>query len=185
VIAQQHSTTIGRVDRKIARTILLTFVLTFILARVLVLAIMLRWVPTPYLHVSRTHVHHLDYGIFLLSFVGAYLLLFRPSVRAQHVAAFIYAIGLALTFDEFGMWLHLGGPYWQRASFDAVVVIAAILGLIAFAPNLRAFRPRHWTASIALLLATGLFIGALVRSMRYAERRISPILQDIEAHGPQ
>ena len=30
------------------------------------------------------------------------------------------------------MWLHLGGSYWQRASFDAVVVLLGILGLIGF-----------------------------------------------------
>jgi len=40
------------------------------------------------------------------------------------LAALVYGVGLALTFDEFGMWVHLGGPYWQRASFDAVVLIA-------------------------------------------------------------
>jgi hypothetical protein len=35
---------------------------------------------------------------------------------------------MALTFDEFGMWLHLGGSYWQRASFDAVVCYQVFLG---------------------------------------------------------
>jgi hypothetical protein len=34
---------------------------------------------------------------------------------------------MALTFDEFGMWLHLGGSYWQRASIDASIVVAALL----------------------------------------------------------
>ena len=54
----------------------------------------------------------------------------------------VYAIGLALTFDEFGMWLHLGGSYWQRASFDAITVVGTLLGLAATA------------AAVALLLTS-------------------------------
>lgn len=77
-----------------------------------------------------THIHHLNYGIVLLSGVGAYLLLVRPEGRRLLVAATVYGVGLALTFDEFGLWVHLGGSYWQRASFDAVVVIGALLALI-------------------------------------------------------
>ena len=30
-------------------------------------------IPDLYLHVKRTHVHHLNYGIFLLSAIGGYL----------------------------------------------------------------------------------------------------------------
>ena len=80
-----------------------------------------------FLHVGGTHVHHLNYGIILLSAAGAFLIFARPAGRRLSAAAVFYGIGLALTFDEFGMWLHLGGPYWQRASFDAVIVISAVL----------------------------------------------------------
>ncbi|MGE5609460.1 MAG: hypothetical protein ACM359_09410 [Bacillota bacterium] len=172
------------IDHTIARTIFYTFLLTFALARITVLAIMMRWIPTLYLRVSHTHVHHLNYGIFLLSGVGAYLLLIQPKGWWLWAAAVLYAIGLALTFDEFGMWLHLGGPYWQRASFDAVVVIAAVLGLIVFAPSLSHLKPRHWWGAIVMLLILGLFTGLLLRSLRHAGERISPILQNIEARGP-
>jgi uncharacterized membrane protein YfcA len=60
---------------------------------------------------------------------------------------------MALTFDEFGMWLHLGGSYWQRASVDAIIVVAAVLGLFAFAAAIRSFESRHVRAFIALLIA--------------------------------
>ena len=126
--------------RRLARTALAAFVFTFVLARVLVLLIMSRRIPDLYLYAGGTHVHHLNYGIFLLSVVGALLLFAAPRGRALTWLAAAYGVGLALTFDEFGMWLHLGGPYWQRASFDAVVIVAAVLALVAVAPPLRDFR---------------------------------------------
>ncbi len=178
------SASFSPLDRNAARIILFTFLVTFILARVMVLLIMLRWIPTLYLRVSATHVHHLNYGIFLLSIAGAALLLLHPQGKFLTFATILYAIGLGLTFDEFGMWLHLGGPYWQRASFDAVVTIAAVFGLIVYAPALGRFRTRHWTAAAALLLALAVFGSVLFFSLRYADRHISPILEDIEANGP-
>lgn len=172
------------IDHRVARIILFTFVLTFMAARVTVLLIMLRKIPTLYLHVSKTHVHHLNYGIFLLSLVGAYILLVHPTGKWLNVAAMVYAVGLALTFDEFGMWLHLGGPYWQRASFDAVVVIASILGLLVLLPDLGKLETRHWWAIGVLLVVLGLMAWVLVGSLRFAGERISPMLQNIEARGP-
>jgi len=59
------------------------------------------------------------------------------------------------------MWLHLGGSYWQRASVDAVILVAALLALIAFAPAIRSFESRHLKASIAILIALVAF-GAVV-----------------------
>jgi hypothetical protein len=172
------------IDTSAARTILFTFLLTFLLARITVLAIMLRWIPTLYLRVSSTHVHHLNYGIFLLSISGALVLVLRPQGGLLTFATILYATGLGLTFDEFGMWLHLGGPYWQRISFDAVITIAALFGLIVYAPALSRLRPQHWTAAAALVLLLLLFIALLTYSMRFARARISPVLQNIEARGP-
>src|SRR5262249_59866256 len=96
-------------------TILLAFVATFLVARIMVLLIMTRRIPSLYLHLGGTHIHHLNYGIFLLSAVGAYLLLARPGEKGLRWACTLYGIGLALTFDEFGIWVHLAGSYWQRA----------------------------------------------------------------------
>jgi hypothetical protein len=52
-----------------------------------------------------THVHHLNYGIFLLADVGACLLLGHPTDPMRRGVAVASSIRLALTFDEFGMWL--------------------------------------------------------------------------------
>ena len=68
--------------RAIARFTLVPFVLTFIVSRVLVYLIMARTIPDLYMHLGGTHIHHLNYGIFLLSGVGAYLLFVPLSVRS-------------------------------------------------------------------------------------------------------
>jgi len=169
----------------LARTALVAFLVTFMAARGLVFLIMARAVPDLYVHLRGTHVHHLNFGIVLLAAAGAWLLLLRPTGKVLSAAAAVYGVGLALTFDEFGMWLHLGGSYWQRASFDAIVVVAALLGLIAFAPLIKRFRPRHWATAALLALAVGGFAYGLVVSSRYAGRRMSPVIHRIEQTNPE
>lgn len=169
--------------RRLARPILIAFLFTFMAARVLVFLIVSRRVPDVYLNLGGTHVHHLNYGIFLLSAVGAYLLLGYPGSRGLRWAAVLYGIGLALTFDEFGLWLHLGGSYWQRASFDAVVVIAGLLGLVSVAPGISRFRPHHWATAAILAGAVTLFGYLLLDSLQYADRLLLRI-QIIEQSQP-
>lgn len=155
--AENPAPSFAPISRRLGRQILVSFPFTFIIARVLVFLIVARRIPDVYLHLGGTHIHHLNYGIFLLSAVGAYLLLGRPDSRTLRRLAIFYGVGLALTFDEFGLWLHLGGSYWQRASFDAVVVIAALLGLVVVAPALHHFRPHHWATAVALVVAVAIF----------------------------
>jgi hypothetical protein len=171
--------------RRTARLVFVAFLLTFVAARVLVFLIMARMIPDLFLRLGGTHVHHLNYGIFLLSGVGAWLLFSHPAGRARSVAAVLYAVGLALTFDEFGMWLHLGGGYWQRASFDAVTVVAALLGLLAYAPEWRAMRPRQWWTGGLVFAATAVFFVLLFRSLHHAEERVRPRLERLEREGPR
>jgi hypothetical protein len=171
--------------RRRARLVFVVFLLTFLSTRVLVFLIMARRLPDLFLHLGGTHVHHLNYGIFLLSGVGGWLLFAPPSGRALSVAASLYAVGLALTFDEFGMWLHLGGAYWQRASFDAVTTVAALLGLFAFAPRWKAMRSRHWWMGILIVSMAVIFFTLLVRSVHHAEERARPRLERLEQAGPR
>lgn len=168
----------------LARKVLVAFVFTFMATRTLVFLVMSRRIPDLYMRVGDTHVHHLNYGIFLLSGVGAYLLFARPTGRRLTVSALVYGVGLALTFDEFGMWLHLDAHYWQRASFDAVVVVGSLLGIVAAAPAIKQFRPRHWTTTVALGVAVIVFAIMLRDSVRYAGQRIGPRLQEMESTAP-
>jgi hypothetical protein len=166
-----------------ARIMLASFLLTFLIARILVLLIMTRRIADLYLYLGQTHVHHLNYGIFLLTGVGAYLLFF-PATRPRAWIVALFGVGLALTFDEFGMWLHLGGPYWQRASFDAVVVIAATLGLITVAPAAWRMRPRQWVTATLSVLLLAAFVALTVREWNAIANRAGPKLWRIEQAAP-
>lgn len=166
---------------ELGRRALFAFILTFVASRVVVLLIMSRRIPNLYFFLSGTHVHHLNYGIFLLAAVGAYLLFALPQGRGLRAAALVYGVAMALTFDEFGMWLHLGGSYWQRASIDAIVIVAALLGLIAFASNIRRFESRHIRASVILLIALVAFGVVLYDASVKIGRVEGPRLEALEA----
>ena len=91
-----------------------------------------------------------------------------------------YGIGLALTFDEFGMWLHLGGGYWQRASFDAVAVIIAILGFFAYFPVQVSLWKRYWWQSAIIILACIAFFVMLADSFQYASEKFNSVTEQVE-----
>ncbi len=170
---------------QLARYSLFGFLITFILARVFVFLIMSKAMPNLYFFMGNTHVHHLNYGIFLLSTVAGYSVFRRPTGRAAEITALLYGIAMGLTFDEFGMWLHLGGSYWQRASVDAAIVVAAFFALVGFASTLRRFESHHFWLFIALMIAmvvfgvvlyvAGVRLGGLMgQSLRELESASSP-----------
>jgi hypothetical protein len=156
---------------RLARRALFGFILTFIAARTVVLLIMTHRMPNLYFFLRGTHVHHLNYGIFLLAGVGAYLLFANLSVSQLRRAALAYGMAMALTFDEFGMWLHLGGSYWQRASIDAIIVVTAALAL---------FESRHLKASIVILVAVLAFGVVLYDASVRIGKMEGPRLEELE-----
>ena len=68
----------------LARRALFGFIITFIAARIVVLLIMSNRMPNLYFFMHGTHVHHLNYGIFLLAGVAAYLLF---SARCDRISS--------------------------------------------------------------------------------------------------
>ncbi len=110
--------------------VLIAFLPTFLIARAIVYL-----APQIFLNAHGTHIHHLTYGIILLSVAG-YLALTLDRRRWQRPVAVLYGIGLALAFDEFGMWLRLQDNYWVRQSYDAIGVITVLLLLFVYVrPN--------------------------------------------------
>jgi hypothetical protein len=164
----------------LARRALFGFIVTFIAARIVVLLIMSNRMPNLYFFMRGTHVHHLNYGIFLLAGVSGYLLFSARCDQDLKRAALGYGVAMALTFDEFGMWLHLGGSYWQRASVDAVIIVAAVLALIGFATAARNFEARHLKAFIVLLIALAAFSVVLYDTSVHIGRVEGPRLEALE-----
>ncbi len=166
---------------KLARMALFGFILTFISARAFVLLIMSRQIPNFYFFLQGTHVHHLNYGIFLLAAAGGYAVFRRPGGRAAEMTALAYGMAMALTFDEFGMWLHVGGSYWQRASVDAVIIVAAVLGLCGYIKSIERFESRHRWAAAVLLVALVSFCWILYTAGLRLGDLVGPRLHELEA----
>jgi hypothetical protein len=165
---------------RLARRALFGFLMTFLLSRMMVFLIMSGSIPNLFLFLQGTHVHHLNYGIFLLASVGGYALFRHPHGRAADRAALLYGVALGLTFDEFGMWLHLGGSYWQRTSVDAVIVVAAVIALIGFARSLERLEARHFWSFISLIVALLSFGVVLYLAGIRLGHVVGPTLRDLE-----
>ncbi len=106
------------------------FLLTFIVARTWVYLSILGILPESFTeNVRGVHIHHFTWGILLNSIIG-YLILVLPRhyfhAWKLKLSAF-FGIGLALTFDEFGMWLRLQDSYFFRHGYDAVIIIVVFL----------------------------------------------------------
>ena len=166
---------------KLARLALFGFVLTFIVARAFVFLIMSHQIPNLYFFLQGTHVHHLNYGIFLLAAAGGFSVFRRPVGRAAEFNALAYGVAMALTFDEFGMWLHLGGSYWQRASVDAVIIVAAVFGICAYARSIVRFESRHFWGFILLVVALVGFGWVVLTAGNRLGTLVGPRLQELES----
>ncbi|HET9721761.1 MAG TPA: hypothetical protein VFP32_01900 [Candidatus Saccharimonadales bacterium] len=97
-----------------------TFIPTFIVARMVV-----HLFPSLFFQFGGEHVHHFTYGFIILAICG-YLAITRPSKSPPWLAA-LFGIGLALSVDEAGMWLHLTDVYYNDTSEDVVIVTGAVL----------------------------------------------------------
>lgn len=114
--------------------IMVGFVPTFIAARLTV-----QHSPTLFLNIRGIHIHHFIYGMMILSIIGFVALV---NDRGRRVQAFIYGIGLALAFDEFGMWLNLTANYDVETS---EIAMAWILALLVFSVYGVGITRRAWT----------------------------------------
>ena len=112
---------------------LLAFLLTFALVRAITHMIRRgsKWWPGN-LEVKGMHIHHLVWGILLLIVVGYLGVVLEPASPWHEVLAVLFGVGVALTLDEFALWLNLRDVYWShegRRSIDAVIA-AGILGAL-------------------------------------------------------
>ncbi len=131
----QHAYDVGiQADGKESHfLILLAFLITFGTVRAITHAIRneSRWWPGHDLEVKGgLHIHHMVPGILLLMVSGYLALSVAPGSPWRELLAVAFGVGMALTLDEFALWLNLEDVYWQdkgRESIDAVIVAAAFL----------------------------------------------------------
>lgn len=112
----------------------LAFLLTFVIVRIITHTIR-RYqqsvMPSGGIQIGSLHIHHLVWGILLLLLTGYLALGFDPA-RWRNRLAICYGIGVALTLDEFALWLNLEDVYWARQgreSIDAGIIAGAVFAL--------------------------------------------------------
>lgn len=114
--------------------VLVSFLFTFIFVRIYVTLGEIGVLEDPHIYIRGYHVHHLNYGIFILAFAGIISLFFQ-NIKNRLKIGVIYGIGMGLTFDEFGMWFKLENDYWTRLSYDAIIIVALIFASMVYLPS--------------------------------------------------
>ena len=124
--------------RRIALRALVAFLITFAILRILTAIIHFEVFPHgPFRNLvtaSGLHIHHLFWGILLLMATG-FIGLATRSEKWHLRVAMIFGVALALTLDEFALWLRLADVYWSPEgieSIKAAAVVAAFLAVYAF-----------------------------------------------------
>jgi hypothetical protein len=125
---------IGKHKERVSFRILIAFLLTFVIARIYVLSSTFGIFEDPYIYVRGYHIHHLNYGIFIMAVTGFWALVFQEQKNRLRIGT-LYGVGLGLTFDEFGMWMKLDDYYWTRMSYDAIVIIALLFTSFVYFPS--------------------------------------------------
>ncbi|HLH30518.1 MAG TPA: hypothetical protein VKY31_04910 [Terriglobia bacterium] len=121
--------------RQVALRGLIAFIICFVFLRALTYVIHYQILPIHNLVTkSGLHIHHLFWGILLLM-VTAFAALATRDPKWHLRIAIVFGIALALTLDEFAMWLRLADVYWEpfgkRESLTAAFIAAAFLAAYA------------------------------------------------------
>jgi hypothetical protein len=134
-----------RPDEDVNMRVLTAFLATFGTVRIITHGIRNHWLPLGNIVLGGggdkagkqpLHIHHMVWGILALTGCG-YAGLLQTDLRWRRRLAPLYGAGVALTYDEFALWLHLEDDYWSkqgRDSVDAVVLLSALFGIAAASP---------------------------------------------------
>lgn len=120
------------------------------------------WWPGSVKTGSGLHLHHLVWGIVLVLTTGFLAFALAPDSPWDEILAGVFGVGMGFTLDEFALWIHLRDVYWAeegRASLDAVVVAAALGGLVVL--GIAPFDLPNSSSSVATLLVSVLIVIVL------------------------
>ncbi len=114
------------------------------------------------IRIAGHHVHHQVFGILIIIGTGIVLISATPQGAGLEVAAAIFGVGVALTVDEFALWLQLEDVYWTtegRKSVDAIFCVLVVTGALVGGADFLTGRvgTTAWWASVAVLAANLLF----------------------------
>src|SRR5512142_3142391 len=134
---QMHYTRLD-LGRRVALRTLYAYLVTFAVLRTLTAIIHFELFPHgPFRNLvtrSGLHIHHLFWGILLLMATGFVALATRAPAWHLRIAI-VFGVALALTLDEFALWLRLADVYWSPEGLESVkagAAAAAVLALYAF-----------------------------------------------------
>jgi len=145
--------------------LLAAFLVTFLFIRTsarLIRSPRVPWWPGSVKTGSGLHLHHLVWGIVLLLTTGFLGFAIGAGSPWHEILAAGFGVGAGLTLDEFALWVYLRDVYWTeegRASLDAVVVAAALGGLIVC--GIAPFDLPRNSSSVSTLVLTVLIVLAL------------------------
>lgn len=134
------------------------------------------WWPGSIVSEGGVHVHHLVFGIVLMMLAGSISFAGFAVSPIYEICAFAFGVGIGLTIDEFALWVHLEDVYWAkegRASVDAAVIAAALLGLVIL--GVRPFDVQTGT--------TGAVIGTIVGGLVALAVVVICFLKERRTHG--
>lgn len=121
--------------RRVALRALASFLILFAFLRVITAIIHFQLFPHgPFRDLvtsSGLHIHHLFWGILLLMITGFGALATRDPKWHLRIAI-VFGCALALTLDEFALWLHLADVYWSRQGLTSLKAGAVVAALLAF-----------------------------------------------------
>jgi hypothetical protein len=124
--------------RRVALRALVAFVAAFAILRAITAIIHFQLFPHgPFRDLvtrSGLHIHHLFWGILLLMVTGFSALATRDPKWHLRIAI-VFGVALALTLDEFALWLRLADVYWSAEGLESIkagALAAAVLALYAF-----------------------------------------------------
>jgi hypothetical protein len=135
--AAQHfrNLTLGR---RVAVRTLIAFIAMFAVLRTITAIIHFQVFPHgPFRDLvtqSGLHIHHLFWGILLLMATGFAALATRDPKWHLRIAM-VFGFALALTLDEFALWLRLADVYWSPEGIESLkagAFAAAFLALYGF-----------------------------------------------------
>jgi len=120
--------------RRVAIRALVAFLITFGVLRVITAIIHFELFPHgPFRNLvtrSGLHIHHLFWGILLLMLTGFVALATRAPKWHLRIAI-VFGVALALTLDEFALWLRLADVYWSPEGVESVKAAACAAALLA------------------------------------------------------